>query len=289
MKVKRKFLAGILGVLLGVGLVRAQSYPPATGSAPGAPSQVAEEVPAPAGLPNVLSNWVTYRDHTPPVQEGPLACSSPLGWEIFVRSGASVPIGQGIFPNALNAGWAVEGGARGLLYNDTMSGAWVLEGSISNIYNYVRGNSNTVQLHNIQRDPITGLFVFGPTTATLRDLNRTFVNLGLGHEWYIWKPKHGGKNCHCDGFLGNATWSVGVDGGFRYGSAKLQFDDITHRTGVLTGGYGAIYSGLQIPCGCLIMDLGGRLEWGVTHSEALLQTSNTFQDILILLNAGVRY
>ena len=80
-----------------------------------------------------------------------------------------------------------------------------------------------------------------------------------------------------------------MDGGFRYGSAKVQFDEITHRTGVLTGAYGAIYSGLQIPCGCWIFDLGWRAEWGLTHSNVLLQTSNTFQEAIVLFNAGVRY
>ena len=159
--------------------VHGQSYSPAApGPVPVAPDQNAEPAPLPTSLPNVLSNWVTYRDHAPPAQEVPLPCSSPIGWEVFVRSGASMPFGSGVFPHSLNPGWDIEGGARGLLYNDDASQAWVLEGSISNIYNYARGNSGVVSLHDVTRDPATGLFLFGPTKVTIRDLNRTFVNFG---------------------------------------------------------------------------------------------------------------
>jgi len=278
-------------MLLGLGLAAGQQPSgPATYNLPNSPTPMPspqpQQDPENLSLPRILSNWVTYRDKTPPETEVNAPCTNFIGSELFLRMGSSTPFGAGVFPAVLNTGWLIEGGARAMLYNDIGDRAWTLQASLSNIYNSAHFNTDKVPIDHVTQVGNPGMTL---TDATIRDLNRTFLNVGLGRDWYVWKPKHDAKRV-CEDFLCNCTLSFGVDGGFRYGTARVQFDEIEHRTGVLSGAYAAAHTELQIPVGCHCMwELGLRAELGFTNSQFLVQTHEAFYDANVLFNTGIRY
>src|SRR5207247_188290 len=100
--------------------------------------------------------------------------------------------------------------------------------------------------------------------VTVSGLNRTFVNLGMGREWYMW---------HSANTPGN-NWRMGMDFGGRYGSEKADFHEIRHRTDVVGGVYASLHTDLEIPCGCCIFQCGLRGQWAYTWSDILQKQSD---------------
>ena len=117
--------------------------------------------------------------------------------------------------------------------------------------------------------------------VTLRQLNRTFFDVGAGKEWYLW----GAANST------GPMFRIGLDGGGRWGSAMAEFNEIRHRTDVIGGVWAAGHADFEIPCGgCCIFQAGLRVEYGYTWSDILqIQNKSDVQDINILFNVGLRF
>lgn len=215
-----------------------------------------------------LSDWITYRRNN--CCEGPVGGSPPIGTEFFLRGGASFPIGGGALVDALNTGWMIQVGGRALFFNQPLTEAWTVDVSISNNHNDCNSNAQ-VFLPRTQQ------------TVTLRSLDRTFVNLGGGHQWYLWAPATAKSNLR-----------IGVDAGGRYGSGNLRTFELKHDTDVIGGIYAGVQGDLEFPCGCCcangccIFMAGFRLEYAYTWTD-ILQRQADVQDINCLLNLGVRY
>jgi hypothetical protein len=135
---------------------------------------------------------------------------------------------------------------------------------------------------------------FAAPGVSIADLNETFANLGFGRDWYLFgqAPTYlscAGGNCGDHG-CGGVAWRVGVDGGGRYGTAKLELHDIRHRTDTIAGLFVAAHSDLEIPCGCCIFQAGLRVEYDYTWMD-ILQTPNDtdLENFNVLLSAGVRF
>ncbi len=239
---------------------------------PGAvpPGGVPGAVIAPA--PSGLSDWILYRR--------PDCCSAgpctPLYSEVYLRVGPDIPVGGSYLSRSTQTGWTLEGGVRGLLFNQEMTKAWVMDAGIV--------NSNVSAAHNVDPVPLTIFPFTGATTrqtipVTLRNYNRTFVSLGFGREWYLWEPANSP----------GPKWRVGTDAGVRYGTSDATFNEIRHRTDTLYGVYTAIHTDVEVPCGCCFLSWGLRLEWADTWSHRVFQHEATIQDINVLATFGVRY
>jgi hypothetical protein len=118
-------------------------------------------------------------------------------------------------------------------------------------------------------------------SASVASLNQTFMNLAVGREWYI---------------VGNAdcgdhwNWRVGADLGGRWGTCKLELNEITHRTDVIGGLFIAGHSDIEVPCGCAVLQFGIRTEYGYTWTDVLQsQNPGDFQSFSLLFNLGVRF
>jgi hypothetical protein len=243
-------------------------------------------VPIPLGLPR--SPYLTYPRS--PCCCGPVGgCGGPLGYEVFIRSGMAFPIGGGIFNQFLHTGWDIEGGGRLLLFNPPSTAAWVGTMSISNIFART-GNAN--QPITLFRVPVhvAGQIPGTPATAvipelqvTVSSLNMTFVNLGFGREWWLCGSANPGQQHGCN-------WRIGIDGGGRWGSAMVQFNEIQHHTDVIGGMYAAIHSDVEWPFRCGIPFAGVRLEYNYIWTS-LLQSQNDgdFQSLNLLFQLGVRF
>jgi hypothetical protein len=115
--------------------------------------------------------------------------------------------------------------------------------------------------------------------VTIRNSNRTLVGLGVGKEWFLLRAANE-PGCH---------WRVGVDGGPRYGTEDMQFNEIRHRTDTLGGLYSAVHTDIEIPYGRWFFSCGLRCEWAYTWSDNILQRKTDVQEIMTLINFSVRY
>jgi hypothetical protein len=247
-------------------------------------------VPIPLGLP--ASPYLTY-PRAPCCCGNVGKCGGPIDTEIFFRSGAAFPIGGGTFNQYLHPGWDIEAGGRLLLFNPTSTAAWTATMSVSNIYAASSSNTPPVLLYRVPvftappgpptGFPILETVVLPNKELTVQSLNMTFVNLGMGREWWLLGSANPGQQ---QGW----NWRVGIDGGGRYGSAMVRFDEIQHHTGVVGGMYAAIDSDLEHPIRCGIFFVGVRFEYNYIWTSLLQDQNNgDFQSLNLLLQTGVRF
>jgi hypothetical protein len=271
------------------------------------------EPPPPPGR-TTLSSWILYP--RAPGCCGPVGGNGPIATELFLGVGPSFPIGNGAFGHELGTGWDIDGGARALFFNPACDRAWTLDFSVSNVNNHASDQTHRFFLNDVTAgqaglfttDPLTGTPVpnapraqqFGINPATLlttnqvlpafpvtvRSLNRTYANLGVGRDWYLWGPAH--VVGVSPGELPN--WRVGVEFGGRYGTAKLELNEIRHRTDTIAGLYAAVYSDVECPWHCCVFTAGLRLEYSYTWDDILQsQNPSDVQDINLLVTIGVRF
>ncbi len=242
----------------------------------------------PLGQP--ASPYLTYPRS--PCCCGPAGANGPLGGELFARSGIAFPIGSGIFNQYLHAGWDIEGGGRLFLFNPQQTAAWTGTLGISNV-NLQTGRANQpvtlyrVPVHTAPPTPspfpISETVVIPSLDVTVNSLNMTFVNMGAGREWWLWGSASPGAQ-------GGWNWRVGIDGGGRWGSARVDFNEIQHHTGVVGGMYAAFDSDLEHAFRCGIFFVGVRFEYNYIWTHLLQDQNNgDFQSLSLLFSTGVRF
>jgi hypothetical protein len=277
MSTKRIFPCALMLAVLGFGVARAQEHlpPPEPMDSTKAPAATpADALPAP-GVPANQSNWITY---TKPDCCGPVGANGPIQMELFVRAGPSLPVEGAIFGHVLATGWDIDVGGRSLFFNTQMDAAWAIDLGVSNINNPGQ-HSDFILPFFVTTS--TGAPATTATAVTVRDLNRTFFDASFGREWFFWK---GGSSCH------NAGWRFGIDGGGRYGTAKVEFNQITHRTDPVGGAFVSLHGDLEYPCGCCTFLVGFRTEWAYNWMHILqIQNNSDMEDVNFLITAGVRY
>ena len=249
--------------------------PPAPLAKDGAPVRPAEHLAPPSGG---LSDWIVYRRDCCEGREG---AATPLYTELYVNVGVTLPVGGMTLSRELKAGWSFTGGARALFFNEPQTRAWVVDLHIINI-NESAGVQNTqfpvLFLHN--GTPSNQVVFQGATrnTFSIQNSQRTLVGLGLGREWYLWKPATD------DG----CKWRIGLDGGGRYGTHRVNFNEFGHITDVIGSMYVGVHSQVEVPWRSWLFHAGVRFEWAYTWSDILQRTSDV-QDVSVLLSAGIRF
>jgi len=209
-----------------------------------------------------------------------MGCNGPIGYELFLRTGVSLPASGPIFGHTLETGWDIEGGVRSLFFNPAMDRDWSIDLSINNILN--RGQRSDITFpYNILQTNQTGALSTLTIPASIRELNRTDVNVGLGLDWYLV-----GTACACDA----PRWRVGLDAGGRLGTAKVEFFQTTHHTDTIGGVYVGLHTDLELPRGCCTFLVGFRVEWDYTWMDILqIQNDSDLMDVNFLATFGVRY
>jgi hypothetical protein len=284
-------LGALALVALTAGVAPAQAPDYAPGSPAPMPGQVVNatvpvtSTPKPAADTG-LSSWILGVD---PDCCGPLSERNPLRTELFVRSGAVFPFGNGQMADSLETGWAIAGGFRALCFNDAGTAALTFEMGLENRYNGHKDGEPAVELLNVNvLNRIAGQVI--PTTipvvpdARVDYFNRTSVNFGIGQEFYLFGTAAGTRQG------GSSFWRIGYDVGGRWGSAKAQFIDFRHFTDEIGVAYASIHSDLEFNCGCCTFFAGLRGEYEYTWSDILqLQNKSDIQDIAVLANVGIRF
>src|SRR5579884_1489917 len=277
MSVKSVFLGSLVVTLLSLGGVHGQgtmspyggqgAMPPATSMAPPSPAPppgpgVTNAGPRDPAAPSSLglSSWITYP--RPPGCCGPVGGNGPIGSELYFRSGMTFPFGPGLLGNSLNPGWAFEAGGRVLFFNPQVDAAWTVDLGLSNFHNF-GDHKRTATLLNlvVPASNISPGGIVPMLEVTPNSFNRTFANLAFGREWYLAGT--------ADSRVNQSNWRVGWDVGGRWGSGKLELDEIRHRVDVIGGVFVSVHSDIEVPCGNVMFYGGVRGEWSYTWSDIL--------------------
>ena len=259
---------------------------------PPAAAQAAPAPDAPSGVPAVLmpgpghydvpgvSNWVRH-DH-------PCSCNESKGYdgaisyEVYFNSGPSIPLGTGtVLSRNCDVGLTIEGGFRTLFFNNDNTRAWFVD--IGGVSSWNSGGATAPKelftLNVLVPDATTGQMTRANIVDSIRSVNRTFLNAGLGREWF-W----GG-----DGTSTTGHWRAGVDAGGRYGTESMTFDlELKHRTDVIGGAYVGGHVNYEFPWYDLLVQVGVRVEYAYTWSD-ILQRSTDMNELNLLFTAGIRF
>jgi hypothetical protein len=216
--------------------------------------------------------------------------NGPMMSEVYFRTGLSFPIQRGFFGHTLGTGVEIEAGAAEHFFNHDLDRAWTAGLGVINIYNHGDHPEIKATLRRILVPNSTG------TATRIRSLdvsvkyyNRTLADLTLGREWYFYGCPVNSNRC-CDGSR-NVAWRIGVEGMGDYGSAKVNLNEIKHRSDTIAGLGVALYSDLEVPCGksCTWI-FGFRAEWDYTWSDILQHQNDTdVSDLNFLLTLGFRF
>jgi hypothetical protein len=232
-----------------------------------------------------VSSWLAY-----PRWDG-CCCRvgghGPIDMELYVRTGASVPLPFGLFGREMRVGWDIEGGVRSLFFNTQEDRAWTADISITNI-NYNTDKNIHTFLRNFRQQTPNGIGGFNTTIIpffpiTPTGLNDTTLNLSFGREIYLFGSTHDCKS---------KEWKcrVGFDGGGRWGSNKVDLVEIQHKTSTVGGMFFSVHADAEKPCGCAIFFTGLRLEYGYLWSNILQKQNNTdMQTMNATWAVGLRY
>ena len=317
-------MAGVVAVLLGLGVVRGQgpadapglgAYPPVIANGGAGSNNAANNGRSPdvnaytdqgirpdggqagpiASGPPVygpgLSEWLQYP--RPCNCCGPIGKCGPIGSEVYVRSGVSFLTGGGLIGDNGRPGFMIGGGVRTLFFTQP-DAAWTVDLGLSSQWHDVMHSPPTV-LRNVdvlqsQTGSTQQTKVNIPAlTVTASSVHYLLGNLNFGRELYLW----GAPDCACD-----SRCRVGWDAGGLWGSSKLiaapqglpSNQIFRHRTDVVGGLTVALHGDVEIPTGCCILFIGGRVEYGYIWSDILQRQNDTnTQMVNFLVNAGLRF
>ena len=207
----------------------------------------------------------------------PVGGNGPIGAEIFLYSGPTIPAGGGTLFPRLKTGWMVELGGRSLFFNTEGNAAWSATLGLSYQINGGELNSSPFFYFNIPVVP--------------RDLSRWAFSFSGGRDWFLY-------NSGSDGGLGR-NLRFGADVGGRWGTSwvsLLEAGNPDSETNYLRRQdvYRSLFLGAQInfewPMGGWVLFGGLRSEYCFNWWTDLLPGSdNRLNDVNILLTAGFRY
>jgi hypothetical protein len=248
------------------------AYSAPADSAPASP-MLASPAPAPLSVPDP---WLLHQQPEPFNQGccGPIGRDGPIGWEVYARGGPSFVYSNTAYAKSLNTGIEAEGGWRTLFFNKDADRAWIID--LNLVYTYNDGHPQNS-------------FTLADSPVTLRNLHRTAVGLGFGHDWFVFGPGSVGRYC-------DTNIRYGFEAGARWGTQHLDLNIVGTNDGYLRhqDGFGEAYAGIHfdmdIPMGGWTFFTGFSSEFVYTFSGAIIPNVNTnLHELNTMLTAGVRY
>jgi hypothetical protein len=241
------------------------------------PSPPDTAAPPAGGAPAAgLSSWITY---VKPDCCGPIGGDGSIHTELYATTGPTLPVGGTNLSAFLDTGWAMQAGGRALFFNAAEDIAWTIDLSISDYYNHAKPGNSTILNIVTASSPFSPAALV-PTPLEMRDLNRTFANAAIGREFFFNVPATANQ----------FRIRGGMDIGYRFGTAKAEWAQISHTTDTIYGLEIGWHTDLEIPRGCCTWYLGFRGEWDYCWMGILQpQHNRDLQDITLMLTFGVRF
>jgi hypothetical protein len=204
---------------------------------------------------------------------GPVGAHGPIGQEVYLRVGATIPLGQdSALARNINVGWAVQVGGRSQFFDPAGDAAWAVDVHLHYTYNNAGG-----------RDIVT----FAGEPVIIRDLHRTAVGVGFGRDMFLSAP----------GFVAgtfDANFRLGWDVGGRWGTGHVNLTPLLEPDGyrrhhdVFGQTFAGVMGTMEMPIGAYTALGGIRVEWDYTFSD-ILPKGGSFHEINTFLIMGVRY
>jgi len=246
---------------------------PTVGSAP-PPPPVLLGLPAEAPVNAMMSHSFMEGGNTLQGNNccGPVGANGPIGEEVYARFGVTIPQGDTLLVRNLKRGQTAQIGARTQLFDSAGDAAWAIDAHVAYFFN--RGTNGDIV--TLETEPVT-----------IHSLHRTAVGLGLGRDWFLFRP----------GFIldtWDANFRLGADVGGRWGAGHVNFDTpfeeggYRRRFDVFAQAFGGLTATMEIPAGGWIWLVGGRLEADYTFSDFLDRQANFYQYSAMGM-LGVRY
>jgi len=248
--------------------------PSSTGLNPLADAGITTGLPKADGL--YAAHWLGGSSHGCCDNEGR---HGPIETELYLHTGASLPVAGGFLNNRVQVGWLTQGGGRSLFFNAERDAAWVLDLGVGFIYN----NGRADQLpHNQEGNLIT-----------VRNLYRTYLNVGLGRDWFMFAP-----NDLSEGEGANLRYGVDVAG--RLGTSHLDANlfggappfDYLRYSDIYGGLALALHANVEVPIGgSWIFSFGVRTEYVYSWVDYVTgpDVQNNLYDVNLLLTTGLRF
>ena len=205
--------------------------------------------PAPPSSALVSTDWQPLQGPGPwvelPSEPYPIGRNGPIGEEVFVATGPSLPVSGGVLAGNLYTGWFSEIGVRSLFFNQPRDAAWTA----------------TLGLINIWNDGLRGAgpgFTFFGLPVVARDYNRWYASGGLGRDWFLFRAPDNSSLI--------SSFRIGGEIGGRWGTshidmiAPLNGPAYLRRQAVLESLYFALHADVEIPMGAAIFFAGFRGE-----------------------------
>jgi len=259
-----------------VSVLSVDEPPPA---APAPPAAGAPIVPAPGPFvpgPIAPANGCATGCATGPFNGnccGPVGAHGPIGQEVYLRVGATFPLGQdSALARNINAGCGGQIGGRSQFFDPAGDAAWAVDVHLHYTYNNAGG-----------RDIVT----FRGEPVIIRDLHRTAVGVGFGRDMFLSAP----------GFVAgtfDANFRLGWDVGGRWGTGHVNLTPLLEPDGyrrhhdVFGQTFAGVMGTMEMPVGAYTALGGVRVEWDYTFSD-ILPKGGSFHEINTFLIMGVRY
>jgi hypothetical protein len=221
---------------------------------------------------------------------GPTGGNGLLTYELYSRTGPSLPVQGGGFIGRLNTGWVVEAGVRTLFFNTEADAAWVVDVGLSYTYNRGRQQRNVLQVYAPQPRDFSGnltgpdrLEVFG-----IRGLHRTNFNIAIGRDWFAYGPATVGS-------ANRVNWRYGGDIGFRWGTSHVDLvpqaneRNYLRRTGITDSIFFGGHVDREVNFGNWIFFNGLRMEYDYTWTNVIPDHNGDIVSLNFLMYAGVRF
>lgn len=264
-----------LGVLLiataasAVGLAQPPSDPSGSGMLP-------PPMTGPAADPGMLYTSPRWLRRDSMLDAAPGGKDGPIGQQVSVFTGPSLPIGGGVLSGQLTAGWMVDLRANSVAFiNDARSAAWIIHYGAGYIYDW-----------QSSRAPVFDLFGL---PVRVEDTHRFYAAVGGGRDWYIYDGSMSG--------MPGTNFRFGVDTGGRWGGMRANLrttfpaagDNFLKRYDVTGTLYWGAHLDYEVNMGGWIWFGGFRSEYSLMFSDILPGSNSNLQDLNLLLTTGVRY
>jgi hypothetical protein len=207
----------------------------------------------------------------------PVGGNGPIGAELYLYTGPTLPAGGGAENHLLDPGWMVEWGGHSLFFNTAGTAAWVATLGISYQYNIGDLKASPVPIFNI------------PVFA--RNMSRWAFVFGGGRDWFLF-------NSGADGGPGK-NLRFGFDLGGRWGTSHISLQEENNpnhannyirRQDVFRSFYMGAHLDAEVPMGGWVWFGGFRTEYCFNWWTDLMPGSdNRLNDLNLLISTGIRY
>jgi len=290
---RNHILAGLLCVLaLGIPSLSAQGQ-----TKPEVLTMPRSDSSAPPSSALVTTDWQPLQGPGPwvdlPSQPYPIGRNGPIGEEVYVAVGPSLPIAGGVLVGNLYTGWFSEVGVRSLFFNPQRDAAWTVNLGVINIWNDGLRSAGPGFNATVALVPSAGIVLppNGTFPVVVRDYNRFYASGGLGRDWFLFRdPQNAGLV---------SSFCVGLEVGGRWGTSHVDMlivggtppNDYLRHQAVLESVYLAAHAGLEMPLGAATFFVNFRAEYAFNWSDNIIPggLDGSLQDVNLLLMTGFRF